>query len=175
MSTITENIINTRYFKKAVSEARKFSAQDLGLLRAYYLSAKNESSFLFQWLDRLEKGGLTREQVLSVIHGADDNAAKKTPASPRKYQRKPRATTPTPEVSPATSPRRPPKRKQQEEQPKTPTVATVTRSAFTPPPKKIRSSKHEIQVDDEPEDDDSSSSDDDDEDHDRDHEDEEDQ
>ena len=143
MTTVSENFANSRAFKKAVADATKFSTDDFSFLRAYFESEKHNPSFEFKWLDKLSKGGLSRNHVLSIIYGGD--------SSPASTKRKPRAS---PGASPVASPRKqrrtpPPKGAkpdpQPEPEPETPKVArTSTRSfAMTPPTKNLRRSKKE--------------------------------
>lgn len=122
---------------EAVSSATKFTSEDVAVLQQYFRSAKTEKSFSFEWLDRLEKGGLTREEVLSVIHGeaapiqfhfdVDETTTPKKQKPPTRKTRK-QPVMPSPSRPVNTTPR---------------TAPTGGVSAFTPPPKKPRSSKHE--------------------------------
>lgn len=147
MTTVSENFANSRAFKKAIADATKFSTDDFSFLRAYFESEKHNPSFEFKWLDKISKGGLSRDHVLSIIYGGDSMS------SPASKKRKPRA-------SPAASPRKqrrtpPPKDAkpdpQPEPEPETPKVArTATRSlAMTPPTKNLRRSKKETTRDEE--------------------------
>ena len=165
MPTIAETIANSRAFNSAVATADKFGADDIPFLRYYFLQKQGTSTFLFQWLDKLERGGLTREQVLSVVHGADyqheDHVEVKKPSSPKKRKYTRRAKTPTddddetPAATPATSPTRPSKKRvvdeEDEPEPVTPKAPSKKKTAAAPPPpaKKPRTSKKETQVIDE--------------------------
>jgi len=164
MSTIADRFATSRVFCQAVNAAEKYVADDIPFLRYYFLKKQGTSTFLFQWLDKLERGGLTREQVLSIVHGTDyqheDIEESKKPSSPkkRKYTAR-RAKTPTddeesPTATPVTSPTRPSSKKRtvahEEEEPVTPKAPPKKKRIAPPPPaKNPRPSKKENQVIDE--------------------------
>jgi len=156
MPTIADNFVGSRAFCQAVHNADKYSPSDIPYLRSYFVSKQGSSTFLFQWLDKLERGGLTRDQVLTVVHGMNEEEHEKNPTSPKKRKYTRRAKTPpptdddqTPGVTPMASPNRPPKKRVTEESPSpvTPKVSRRKRTAPPrPPSKNPRTSKKETQV-----------------------------
>lgn len=176
MPSIADTFTSSRAFLQAINTADKFAPEDIPFLRCYFLNKQGTSSFLFQWLDKLERGGLTREQVLSVVYGADYKKPEEheQPTSPKKRKYTRRAKTPTgdedetPGTTPETSPTRPRgKRSTEENEPVTPKARPKKKTAPPPPAKKPRGSKKETQVisesdlDEEDEDDDDQDEDDD--------------
>ncbi|AUT19022.1 hypothetical protein DSLPV1_051 [Dishui lake phycodnavirus 1] len=155
MTTISDSFANSRAFKKAVSDATKFSTDDFSFLRAYFESEKHNPSFEFKWLDKIGKGGLSREHVLSIIYGhGADSSHEPPPSTPKKRQ---------PRASPVGSPKKqrtktpPPKDADRSEpdehddtehepEPETPKAVRKTTTMMTPPKKYLRNSKKEALV-----------------------------
>jgi hypothetical protein len=155
MPSIADTFTSSRAFLQAINAADKFAPEDIPFLRCYFLNKQGTSSFLFQWLDKLERGGLTREQVLSVVYGADHKPEEhEQPTSPKKRKYTRRAKTPTgdeddtPDTTPETSPTRPrgKPRSAEEDEPVTPKARPKKKTNAPPPAKKPRGSKKETQV-----------------------------
>lgn len=149
MPTIIENFTHSSSFAafaSAISNATEYGSRDVPLLRAYFLEKQRTPSFLFEWLDKLERCGLTRDEVLTVVYGdqsSQQDEKTTTPKKKRKYTRRLSDEETTPGATPVASPSRPSNRAE----PVTPKVPVKRKTTgSTPPAKPTRQSKKETQV-----------------------------